>query len=147
MQVSRPRFFPGSSFFEKQIPRPAASEHMQIGAAWVFFHFLLSFTFTGLPVHQRSARSERVKHRLVMEVPAEKSSAEAPAQPPSPRVSHQHLHGGCSKNTKFLDRPTNDDISPLQRLQMLTDSSASTHASSPLFPRRPKLRRVLCFCE
>lgn len=25
-----------SAFFEKQIPRPGASTHMQIGAAWVF---------------------------------------------------------------------------------------------------------------
>lgn len=35
-QVSGPHFFPGGVFFEKQIPRPAASEHMQIRAAWVF---------------------------------------------------------------------------------------------------------------
>lgn len=31
-----PHMFPGGAFFEKQIPRPGASTHMQIGAVRVF---------------------------------------------------------------------------------------------------------------
>lgn len=36
VQEPQPLFFPAGVFFEKQIHRPAASEHMQMRAAWVF---------------------------------------------------------------------------------------------------------------
>lgn len=57
--------FPGSAFFEKQIPWPGESTHMQIGAARVFSITCCDlhswFVFVPMKSHQWSGRSGRDK--------------------------------------------------------------------------------------